>query len=126
MSPSNTSNSRTRWPLPTPPIDGLQDICPTSSARKLSKPTRAPRRAAAAAASHPAWPAPITRTSCMDRPLSGSAFHVKLFAQAEATEERIQYVFDTSTPGHPVKSGSCDPQMLGDDYEIICSRCGDE
>jgi len=72
--PSNTSSSRTRWPLPTPPIDGLHDICPASSARNVSRPTRAPRRAAAAAASHPAWPAPITRTSYTTRRLHDRRF----------------------------------------------------
>ena len=38
-------------------------MCATVSGDSVHKPTRAPRRAAANAASQPAWPAPITMTS---------------------------------------------------------------
>src|SRR5262245_31799086 len=42
---------------------GLQDIAPTVANRWVIKAVRAPLRAAAAAASQPAWPPPITTTS---------------------------------------------------------------
>lgn len=63
ISPPSASISRTIWPLATPPIAGLQLICPTLSQFIVSKTALAPRRAAANAASHPACPAPITATS---------------------------------------------------------------
>ena len=62
MMPSSASISRTRWPLPIPPIAGLQDIAPIVAALLVSSSVRAPIRAAAAAASVPAWPPPITIT----------------------------------------------------------------
>ena len=63
MRPPRASTSRTRWPLPTPPIDGLHAISPTVSARWVTRIVRAPSRAAAAAASQPACPPPTTITS---------------------------------------------------------------
>src|SRR6185295_6056393 len=42
---------------------GLQDIAPIVANRWVIKAVRAPMRAAAAAASQPAWPPPITATS---------------------------------------------------------------
>jgi hypothetical protein len=63
ISPSSASTSRTRWPLPIPPIEGLHDISPNVSSLWVSSSVRAPMRAAAAAASHPAWPPPTTTTS---------------------------------------------------------------
>ena len=63
ISPSSASTSRTRCPLPIPPIDGLQDISPIVFRRWVSNSVRAPMRAAAAAASHPACPPPTTTTS---------------------------------------------------------------
>jgi hypothetical protein len=64
MSPPSASTSRTRWPLPRPPMAGLQDMTPTAPARSVRRQARAPARAAAAAASQPAWPPPTTTTSC--------------------------------------------------------------
>src|SRR5665647_1727796 len=61
--PSSASISRTRWPLPRPPMAGLQDIAPTVANRWVTSAVRAPIRAAALAASQPAWPPPITTTS---------------------------------------------------------------
>src|SRR5436309_9867595 len=61
--PSRASISRTRWPLPSPPIAGLQDMAPTVANRCVIRAVRAPIREAAAAASQPAWPPPITITS---------------------------------------------------------------
>ena len=63
MTPPSASISRTRWPLPMPPIAGLQLIAPMVSMLWVSSSVRAPARAAASAASVPAWPPPITMTS---------------------------------------------------------------
>jgi hypothetical protein len=48
MTPSRASISRTRWPLPRPPMAGLQDISPMVSSLWVSSRVRAPVRAAAA------------------------------------------------------------------------------
>jgi hypothetical protein len=63
MMPPRASISRTRWPLATPPIAGLQDIWAMRSRLRVKRAVRRPMRAAAAAASQPAWPAPTMRTS---------------------------------------------------------------
>ena len=63
MIPSRASISRTRCPLPSPPMAGLQDITPMLSRRRVTRATLTPRRAAACAASTPAWPPPMTTTS---------------------------------------------------------------
>lgn len=63
ISPPSASISRTRWPFAVPPTAGLHGICATVSDESVQMATRAPKRAAAYAASHPAWPAPITMTS---------------------------------------------------------------
>jgi hypothetical protein len=63
INPPSASISRTIWPLATPPIAGLQLICPTVSRFPVRSATRAPTRAAAAAASVPACPAPTTTMS---------------------------------------------------------------
>ena len=74
IAPPSASISRTRWPLPMPPIAGLQLICPTVSRLWVSSSVRAPMRAAASAASVPAWPPPTTMTSKCSMPvLSGAA-----------------------------------------------------
>src|ERR1700735_5501970 len=63
IKPSSASISRTRCPLPSPPIDGLHDIAPMVAKRCVTSAVRAPMRAAAAAASQPACPPPTTMTS---------------------------------------------------------------
>jgi hypothetical protein len=63
ISPPSASISLTMWPLATPPIAGLHDIWATISRLPVRTSTRAPIRAAASAASQPAWPAPTTITS---------------------------------------------------------------
>src|SRR3954462_5308636 len=63
MIPPSASTSRTTVPFATPPIAGLHDICPMVSSALVTIATRAPARAAATAASVPAWPAPTTMTS---------------------------------------------------------------
>ena len=50
-------------PCRCPPIEGLQDICPSVSSACVSRSVRAPARADARAASVPAWPPPTTITS---------------------------------------------------------------
>src|SRR3954452_20823198 len=46
---------------------GLQDIAPTVEKRCVTRAVAAPIRAAAEAASQPAWPPPITMTSKLSR-----------------------------------------------------------
>ena len=63
MTPPSASISLTRWPLPMPPIAGLQLIWPSVSMDCVSSSVRAPMRAAASAASVPACPPPTMITS---------------------------------------------------------------
>src|SRR5687768_894647 len=56
------STSRTICPLATPPMAGLQLICAMVPIFMVTNKTDEPKLAAAAAASHPAWPAPTTIT----------------------------------------------------------------
>src|SRR5690348_10760229 len=63
IAPPSASTSLTRCPLPIPPIDGLQLIWPSVSIECVSNSVDAPIRAAASAASVPAWPPPTTMTS---------------------------------------------------------------
>src|SRR6516165_10560535 len=98
MRPSSASISRTRWPLPRPPIAGLHDISPMVAKRWVTSEVAAPQRAAAVAASHPACPPPITTTSNLTGP--ARLFHVKhltmpfLFPNAQPGENLAQHVFD--------------------------------
>src|SRR3989344_1241309 len=61
--PHGASTSFTRWPLPMPPMLGLQLIWPSVSMLWVSSRVLLPMRAAASAASVPAWPPPTTITS---------------------------------------------------------------
>ena len=63
MTPPSASISLTRWPLPMPPMAGLQLIWPSVSMDCVSSSVRAPMRAAASAASVPACPPPTMITS---------------------------------------------------------------
>src|SRR6185437_13539846 len=58
MTPPRASTSRTRCPLAMPPMAGLQDIWAMSSSLRVKSAVRSPMRAAAMAASTPAWPPP--------------------------------------------------------------------
>src|SRR6186713_3754041 len=82
MRPPSASISRTRWPFAVPPTAGLHGMSATVSADSVHRPTRQPRRAAAHAASHPAWPAPITMTSS----------EVTLLANTELSEDVPQQI----------------------------------
>ena len=61
--PPKASISRTICPLAMPPMAGLQLIWAILFMSMVMRQVFEPRLAAAAAASHPAWPAPITITS---------------------------------------------------------------
>jgi hypothetical protein len=50
-------------PLPIPPKEGLHEHTPRLSTEGVTRAVLAPVRAAAAEASVPAWPPPITTTS---------------------------------------------------------------
>ncbi len=62
INPSNASTSRTKAPFPMPPMDGSLESSPMSSKLFVSNSVLAPTLADAAAASHPAWLAPMTHT----------------------------------------------------------------
>jgi hypothetical protein len=61
--PPRASISLTRWLLPMPPMAGLQLICPSGLDVVRQQQGAQPMRAAASAASVPAWPPPMTMTS---------------------------------------------------------------
>ena len=63
INPPRASISRTICPLAIPPIAGLQLICAILFISIVMRHVFAPIVAAAYAASQPAWPAPITKTS---------------------------------------------------------------
>src|ERR1700682_1779651 len=78
MAPPRASTSLTRWPLPIPPTEGLQDICPSVSMLCVINNVLRPIRELASAASVPAWPPPTTITSnlsCKVMILSGFDIH---------------------------------------------------
>src|SRR4051812_19832331 len=124
MRPSNASTSRTRWPLPRPPIAGLHDIAPIWAREKESKATEAPMRAAAAAASQPAWPPP---TTMMSKPVMRShlvagrrLFHVEhLFSDAEAAEQCVEHVIHSRSAGDAVERATGRSQRLRLQEEVV-------
>ena len=61
--PPSASISRTICPLAMPPTAGLHDICAILFMSIVTSNVFAPMLAEAQAASHPAWPPPITTTS---------------------------------------------------------------
>ena len=63
ISPPRASISLTMWPFPVPPIFGLHGISATDSILVVKTKVLKPSLALLKAASHPAWPAPITTTS---------------------------------------------------------------
>src|SRR3569833_282770 len=116
MIPSQASPSRTRCPLPSPPMLGLHDIVPILRASNVTSATDAPRRAAAAAASTPAWPPPITMTSklVMAARLAGM-FHVEhSLSDAEPRKQGIEHCFDADIAGDSCQRDVRSPQCVGD------------
>src|SRR5712671_3406912 len=89
MMPPRASISRTRCPLPIPPIAGLQDICPMRSRLSVSRAVLAPSLAAAAAASQPAWPAPITITSKYSSKIIAALFQESAFKNRFGREKHL-------------------------------------
>ena len=63
MAPPRASISRTSTDLAGPPMAGLQGVMATFSGVRVISRVRQPMRAAARAASQPAWPPPATITS---------------------------------------------------------------
>ncbi len=63
ISPPSASTSRTRLPLESPPIAGLQDILPMVSGSWVTRSVFFPSRARASEASIPACPPPMTMAS---------------------------------------------------------------
>src|SRR5208282_1786579 len=127
-------------PLPSPPIEGLQDMAPTVENRWVTSAVRAPMRAAAAAASQPAWPPPTTITSKpasiailreqapfsqgqgRNHAKSAPLFHVKhtprgvnqSFTNTEIAEDNVEDVLDIHPAGQPAERRGGRPQFLGD------------
>src|SRR5258708_4837404 len=95
IKPPSASISRTRCPFAVPPIAGLQGICATVSVESVHNPTCAPRRAAAYAASHPAWPLPMTMTS--------NEFFIRrstLLSHTEPREDVLQQIVRRALAGN--------------------------
>src|SRR5689334_5243586 len=94
ISPPSASTSRTRCPFAVPPTAGLHGMCATVSFDSVHRPTLHPSRAAAYAASTPAWPAPMTMTSNL---MAMRQFIIRgsriSFADAETLEDMTQHVF---------------------------------
>src|SRR5258706_14482682 len=95
ITPPSASISRTRCPFVVPPSAGLQGMCATVACDSVQRPTLTPRRAAACAASTPAWPAPITTTSNRIEPS---------LPYAEALEDMTQHVFARASPHDLIES----------------------
>jgi hypothetical protein len=87
--------------LGDPTDGGLQLICPIELASRVTSAVHAPMRAAMYAASHPAWPAPITITS------NSPSEYIRLFPDAKGREDLTEYVFSQSLTGD--LSESCEP-----------------
>src|SRR5207248_8178234 len=116
INPSRASISRTRCPLPSPPMAGLQDISPIVLRLWVSSSVRAPARTAAAAASHPAWPPPITITSNWASNRMGSLilFHVKnSLSDAEIPEYHIEKLVEIDRAGDSPDLAHCATQLFG-------------
>src|SRR5271166_2524139 len=94
ISPPSASISRTSWPLALPPIEGLHASVQMRSGSPVSSSVSTPIRAAANAASTPAWPPPTTITAASSKRVGFIASMVPragaLLADAEAGEDRIE------------------------------------
>ena len=99
MAPPSASISRTICPLATPPIAGLQLIWRDGVAiGRQESDVGAPIRAAASAASTPAWPAPITSTSYVV--VTGG--HTSYRIRGQATGDRGQGTDNAKLRNWPV------------------------
>src|SRR5581483_3219320 len=99
-----------------PPIAGLQDIWAILSSSMVSSRTRAPMRAAASAASQPAWPPPTTT-------MSNSMTAPRLLADAELPEDPVQDVLRRRGAGDLAEGLDRGPQVHG--HELAGQARGD-
>src|SRR3954451_5402985 len=103
-------------PFAVPPMAGLHGMCATVSVDSAHRPTSTPSRAAANAASTPAWPAPITMTS-NTRPL---------LADTEPRENVFEQILGRSASGDFLERGSRlleigEQKLLGDWRHGACA-----
>src|SRR5262245_35259654 len=113
---------------------GLHDISPTVAKRCVSSAVDAPSRAAAAAASQPAWPPPTTMTSkCVlmrcsilnprtDVKSAGAVSRETgkfLFTNAKVPKDRIEDFLDIDAPGEAPHVAGCRPQGLRHEFQLI-------
>src|SRR5262245_55444245 len=99
INPPSASISRTRCPFAVPPIAGLHGICATVASDSVQSPTLRPMRAAAHAASTPAWPAPMTITS-KSRLLMLITLPYKLLSNTESREDLMQHIIGCPRARH--------------------------
>ena len=139
MRPSSASISRTRWPLPSPPMAGLQDISPMvckamRHQRRCGAETR--RRAGRLAARMAApdhddiesrWKAQSRCLTPTDRAamkkFNASVSRETLaespgsFADAELPEHHVQHILAVDPPQQPLHGPGGTAQMLGHQLE---------
>src|SRR3984957_53592 len=125
IKPSRASISRTRLPLPTPPMAGLQDISPSVSRRWVRSRVRAPARAEAAAASAPAWPPPIPMTSepvmCRSNTRIVRRGQYSL-SYAEIPEHLVEQFLDIDLAGDAADGAQRQAQIFGKEFRVIGRR----
>src|SRR5688572_27146178 len=115
INPPSASISRTRCPLAVPPTAGLQGMCATVSRDRVHSPTRHPIRAAAYAASTPAWPAPTTITSNCIPPIVCYSL-----SDAEPLENLPQHIVRSPRADDLVEVGPCRLQI--DEQKLLGGR----
>src|SRR3954469_25035621 len=124
ITPPRASISRTRCPLAVPPTAGLHGMCAIVSRLRVQIATAQPRRAAACAASTPAWPAPITMTSnfIISSRVRGS------FSDTEPLEDMRQQIVGGAAAndfveGVPRRLEVCEDEFFGRRSKRGASRC---
>src|SRR3954453_20428539 len=110
MTPPSASISRTRCPFAVPPIAGLHGMCATVSLVSVHNPTWTPIRAAAYAASQPAWPAPITMTS------NSRLFTARSFSYAEPREDVGEQFVAGATAADLFERRACVGEIRQDEF----------
>ena len=127
ITPSRASISRTRWPLPSPPIAGLHDIAPIGreAVRHQGRAgAHARRRGRGLAAGMPAADDDHVERSLSSQPESSAETHrqgrgnavkrpnvsretfrpdARLLADAEGGEEAVQHLLDVDPAGDPAE-----------------------